>query len=82
MLGSTVVHGLFATEKYSLKLRCFFFLATAISDRLISSSFNRRNKCLKDKFVIAAVLKMNLFFNLPCVRESTAYLKHHHNFRN
>lgn len=38
-------------------------MAAAISDRLISSSFNRRNECLKDKFVIAALLKMSLFFS-------------------
>lgn len=62
-----------------LKLKLFFWLlAAATSDRLISSSFKTRNECLKDGFVIAALLKNSLFFSLPCIRESTACLKHQH----
>lgn len=45
-----------------LKIKGFFLLAAAISGRLTSSSFKSRNQCLKDKFVIAALLKKKLFF--------------------
>lgn len=56
-----------------LKLRffvgCCYFWQT-------DSQLFQGEKCLKDKFVIAALLKRTFFFNLPCVRKSTACLKH------
>lgn len=82
MLGSTVVHGLFANGKYALKLSFLgFFLAAAISDKLFSSSFSRRNECLEDKLVHSRSIEDDFFLNLPCVRESTGCLKHQQSFK-